>query len=146
MFNKNFTVEEIRTTDLWCQKRPLCQLSHNHCPNIERLLLVWKNVTIWRDVNMSYLYLSFQIPKFTLSNLKCQLGRWKQYYTVNLIIPQDLPPWRSHRLRVWTERASHYCRHQADREDQVAQWRNPERFLKNCGQSYQGHYDRNLRL
>ena len=23
----------IRTTDLWCRNRPLCQLSHNHCPS-----------------------------------------------------------------------------------------------------------------
>ena len=23
--------DSIRTTDLWCQKRPLYQLSHNHC-------------------------------------------------------------------------------------------------------------------
>ena len=27
-----FADDWIRTVDLWCQKRPLYQLSHNHCP------------------------------------------------------------------------------------------------------------------
>ena len=27
-----FVNDWIRTADLWYQKRPLCQLSHNHCP------------------------------------------------------------------------------------------------------------------
>ena len=34
MVNKNFANDWIRTADLWFQKRPLCQLSHNHCPLI----------------------------------------------------------------------------------------------------------------
>ena len=25
---------QIRTTDFWCQKQPLCQLTHKHCPII----------------------------------------------------------------------------------------------------------------
>ena len=33
MSNINFDNEWIRTTDLWCGRRPLYQLSHNHCPN-----------------------------------------------------------------------------------------------------------------
>ena len=28
----------IRTADLWCRKRPLYQLSHNHCP--DRITLI----------------------------------------------------------------------------------------------------------
>ena len=32
MFNINFANDWIRTADLWCRKRPLYQLSHNHCP------------------------------------------------------------------------------------------------------------------
>ena len=28
----NFADDWIRTTDLWYQKQPLYQLSHNHCP------------------------------------------------------------------------------------------------------------------
>ena len=28
-----FAHDRIRTADLWCQMRPLYQLSHNHCPN-----------------------------------------------------------------------------------------------------------------
>ena len=28
----------IQTTDLWCRKRPLCQLYHNHCPLTKFLL------------------------------------------------------------------------------------------------------------
>ena len=29
---KQWSIKIFRTTDLWCQKRPLRQLSHNHCP------------------------------------------------------------------------------------------------------------------
>ena len=32
MFNIKFARELIRTVDLWCQKQPLYQLGHNHCP------------------------------------------------------------------------------------------------------------------
>ena len=32
MFNINFADNWIRTADLWCRKRPLYQLNHNHCP------------------------------------------------------------------------------------------------------------------
>ena len=32
MFNINFTNDWIRTVDLWYQKQPLYQLSHNHFP------------------------------------------------------------------------------------------------------------------
>ena len=30
MFNLNFADDGTQTGDLWCQKRPLFQLSHNH--------------------------------------------------------------------------------------------------------------------
>ena len=33
VFNINFANDWIRTMDLWYQKRPLYQLSHNHCSN-----------------------------------------------------------------------------------------------------------------
>ena len=29
---KSFADDWIRTVDLWCRKRPLYQLRHNHCP------------------------------------------------------------------------------------------------------------------
>ena len=32
MFNKNFAGDRIRTAELWCWKRLLCQLSRNHFP------------------------------------------------------------------------------------------------------------------
>ena len=32
MFNINFANDWIRTVDLWYQKQPLYQLSHNHFP------------------------------------------------------------------------------------------------------------------
>ena len=32
----------IRTADLWCWKRPLYQLRHNHCPISRKLLLIKK--------------------------------------------------------------------------------------------------------
>ena len=34
MFNINFEDDWIRTTDLWCRKQPLYQLSHNHYPKL----------------------------------------------------------------------------------------------------------------
>ena len=40
----NFADEFIRTADLWYRKRPLCQLSHNHCP---RQLCYSNNCKIW---------------------------------------------------------------------------------------------------
>ena len=33
--------EWIRTADLWCQKQPLCQLSHNHCRKEEYCSCKW---------------------------------------------------------------------------------------------------------
>ena len=33
LFNKSFANDWIRTTDLWCWRRLLYQLSHNHCPS-----------------------------------------------------------------------------------------------------------------
>ena len=33
VFNINVADDRIRTADLWCQKRPFYQLSHNHCPH-----------------------------------------------------------------------------------------------------------------
>ena len=36
MFNINFANDKIRTKDLWCRKKPLYLLSHNHCPQRER--------------------------------------------------------------------------------------------------------------
>ena len=38
MFNINFADDCIRTLDLWYRKRPLCQLSLNHCPSTGNML------------------------------------------------------------------------------------------------------------
>ena len=36
MFNRTYGDDGIRTADLWCRKRPLCQPSHhNQCPLLE---------------------------------------------------------------------------------------------------------------
>ena len=42
IFSVKFDNVLIRTEDLWCQKRPLCQLIHNDCPNCHSLLLLLK--------------------------------------------------------------------------------------------------------
>ena len=39
MFNIKFANDWIRTTDLWCWKQQLYQLSHNHCPSLDYSLL-----------------------------------------------------------------------------------------------------------
>jgi len=38
LFNINFADGWIRAAELWCCKRPLYQLSHNHCPSFKVLL------------------------------------------------------------------------------------------------------------
>ena len=39
-----FANDRIRTADLWCWKRPLCQLNHNHCPF---LTLFYISISFW---------------------------------------------------------------------------------------------------
>ena len=39
----NFADDWIRTADLWYQKQPLYQLSHNHCPSGSKSFSVQKN-------------------------------------------------------------------------------------------------------
>ena len=43
---KKFAEDWIRTADLWRQKRPLYQLSHNHSPTEEIVRLVQRRVII----------------------------------------------------------------------------------------------------
>ena len=38
MFVLNFANDWIQTADLWCLKRPLYQLSYNHCPTLKAKL------------------------------------------------------------------------------------------------------------
>ena len=38
MFNINFAYDWIQTADLWYQKPPLYQLSHNHFPGMGKCL------------------------------------------------------------------------------------------------------------
>ena len=49
MFSIKFADDWIRTTDLWYWKRPLYQLSHNHCPTFRffNVGLVVKNCPIF---------------------------------------------------------------------------------------------------
>ena len=48
MFNIFFADDWILTADLWIRKRPLYQLSHNHCP---RCVTIFKQVLI-RHLNL----------------------------------------------------------------------------------------------
>ena len=41
MFNINFVDDWFRTADLWCRKRPLYHLSHDHCPSIPLYFHNW---------------------------------------------------------------------------------------------------------
>ena len=66
----------IQTTDLWCQKWLLCQLSHshNHCPSLR---LFWSCIRFHErfDLLLTRLYLFFQQNNFIL---QCfwTLDRW----------------------------------------------------------------------
>ena len=51
----------IRTRVLWYWKRPLCQLRHNHCPNLS-LVISYYLPTHW-DFNMKLLVISCFILK-----------------------------------------------------------------------------------
>ena len=44
---QNFADDWIRTADLWHRKRPLYQLSHNHCPRTNCLRLAHKATYFW---------------------------------------------------------------------------------------------------
>ena len=44
---QKFTIDWIRTVNLWCRKRPLYQLSHNHCPSI---LLFIRSFLLYLDL------------------------------------------------------------------------------------------------
>ena len=46
MFNINFADDWIRTVDLWYWKRPLYQLSHNHCP-LASFLISFRGHLFW---------------------------------------------------------------------------------------------------
>ena len=59
MFYKNFDNDWIQTADLWYWKRPLYQLSHNHCPYSVSLILFQFLILV-----SNFLYLCH-----TLSNL-----------------------------------------------------------------------------
>ena len=40
--NSFFPDDWIRTSNLWCRKRQLYQMSHNHCLNLYRIVYNWK--------------------------------------------------------------------------------------------------------
>ena len=78
MFNKNFANDWIRTADLWCRKRPLYHLSHNHFPVVycyaakllipnqsNRRISVLKTFP-YSVSDYSWLTTSFLHPKFSL--------------------------------------------------------------------------------
>ena len=46
--NIQFANEWIRTADPWCWKRPLYQLSHNHCPNMILFFLILNLLIVGR--------------------------------------------------------------------------------------------------
>ena len=46
---ENIVDSKIQTADLWCLKRPLCQLSHNHCPTPSYLILVANTTNLIRQ-------------------------------------------------------------------------------------------------
>ena len=52
----NFADDWIWTTDLWCRKRPLYQLSHNHCPHGTFAVknLFW--LSLWTCINRHHVY------------------------------------------------------------------------------------------
>ena len=50
-----FADDWIRTADLWCRRRPLYQLSHNHCPSAPSLMYVIVWYTIYMLHSAKYL-------------------------------------------------------------------------------------------
>ena len=61
----NFADDWIRTADLWCRKRPLYQLSHNHCPTH----LFFLPLSLTHSLTHSFKQQSHKQPKRHLPNL-----------------------------------------------------------------------------
>ena len=66
MFIINFTIGWIRTTDLWYWKRPLCQLSHNQCPQRSLSFSLIRTLFLCLSLVRS---LSISLPPFCLTEL-----------------------------------------------------------------------------
>ena len=67
MFIINFANDCIRTADLWYQKQPLYQLSHNHC-YIYLLLTALRNLS-----SIHFDILTFFVLELTATTMKVQL-------------------------------------------------------------------------
>ena len=86
-----FTNEWIQTTDLWYQKRPLCQLSHNNCPNCyggyqitlfrECHRRVWRKITHVKLKSGQWLWLSWQRGYFQHQMSIVRIQAWEFLYT-----------------------------------------------------------------
>ena len=75
MYTINFADDGIRTADLWCPKRSLCRLSHNHYP--KKLYL--KPFLEWIEFNKTstdvcLLWTSFVKVTFLNSHYQCDLS------------------------------------------------------------------------
>ena len=66
MFIINFAIGWIRTTDLWYWKRPLCQLSHNQCPQRSLSFSLIRTLFLCLSLVRS---LSISLPPFCLTEL-----------------------------------------------------------------------------
>ena len=104
MFKINISDDWIRATDLWCSKRPLCQLSHNHCPL--KHFLVHKQLNIVHNALPKAGSNNAQ-PENVLHFFLWQMQNEEQQLTTDRINRSR----GTRKVRVWDQRALPYCTH-----------------------------------
>ena len=84
-FLYKFANDWIRTVDLWYWKLPLCQLSHNHCPNDQFCCccLFWRSISKEKINIWNASFLLWRIKNIfaikTNSELKCSEWEWNTH-------------------------------------------------------------------
>ena len=91
----------IRTVDLWCRKRLLCQLNHNHCPICHARLRLPKHqsgLLIQNPVNSKNLPMTWFEPE------SWSWAQWAKFATTGLIFAYEtLPVTHSAQNIFWPE-------------------------------------------
>ena len=86
MFHKILMMDDwSRTADLWCRKRPLYQLSHNHCPSKQFSQI--KNWRLqWNSTSEIIIMLSSAYTTKTTSSINCPF----LYFFIKMDQPRPL--------------------------------------------------------
>ena len=84
----NFTDDWIWTANLWCRKRPLYQLRHNHFPSWQ--ILFWQNSRLRTDSNQKRVHQNKDNSSCNLLGLLATKKEWTLLKRIMLIWQVDL--------------------------------------------------------